>query len=347
MHALDINCIVGELAGLAGSRVDKVFQDRPDLIRIRFYGGELGRSELVVEAGRRIHLTKFKRQAPKTPTSFAMYLRKHLGNRRLTAVRQHDFDRIVSLEFEDLSLVVELFAKGNVVLLDADSNVMLSLKKGQAGRVRRGNRYQLPPPPGSPFEISDESELSSSLKQKDVVRSLAVDLGLGRLYANEVCALSGVEAHTSPSELTAEEKARLLEAIGRLKVKADSEKRPVVYYETTPVEYAPFSLSSLSHMQSKFFPSLNEAADEYYTFLEAAELQQRASESAESQIAKLKKRLEIQSSQYEELKARAAQLRRSAETVYSSFADVSRFLEAAATLRPPTCLLYTSPSPRD
>jgi len=336
MHALDINCIVGELAGLAGSRVDKVFQDRPDLIRIRFYGGELGRSELVVEAGRRIHLTKFKRQAPKTPTSFAMYLRKHLGNRRLTTVRQHDFDRIVSLEFEDLGLVVELFAKGNVVLVDADGDVMLSLKKGQAGRVQRGNRYQLPPPPGSPFDISDENELSSSLKQKDLVRSLAVDLGLGRLYANEICALSGIDTHASPSELTAEDRGKVLEAIERLKAKADYEKRPVVYYETIPVEYAPFSLSSLSHMQSKFFPTFNEAADEYYTFLEVAELKQKASESAESQIAKLKKRLEIQSSQYEELKTRAAQLRRSAETVYSSFAEVSRFLEAAATLRPPT-----------
>ena len=339
MHAIDINCIVSELPQLAGSRVDKVFQDGPDLIRIRFYGGERGRSELLVEAGRRIHLTSYKRQAPKVPTSFAMYLRKHLGNRKLASIRQHDFDRIVSLHFEDLTLVLELFAKGNVVLLDGERHVMLSLKKGQLDRIRRGAEYQLPPPYHSPFEISCEKDLVSEMKQKDVVRSLAMDLGLGRLYANEVCAVSKVDPHSPPSELTTHDRSRILESIRSVERKTRYEKDPIVYYAGTdgsPVEYAPFPLASLAEMPSRSFETFNEAADEYYTFLERDSAKQKSMASAQKHVSKLKKRLEIQQAQFEELKAKAAELRRSGELIYSNLPALSRFLEAVSRIKPPT-----------
>ena len=158
MHAVDINCIVKELKEVIGSRVDKVFQNKSGIVRIRFYGGPEGRSELLIQAGRRIHLTLFRRIAPMTPTSFAMYLRKHLGNRRLTGVAQHGFDRIVTLTFDDLSLVVELFARGNILLLDHEANVMLAMSKGPEERVSRGQTYSYPEGPGSPFEFTGKIE---------------------------------------------------------------------------------------------------------------------------------------------------------------------------------------------
>ena len=177
-----------------------------------------------------------------TPTSFAMYLRKHLGNRRLTGVAQHGFDRIVTLTFDDLSLVVELFARGNILLLDHESNVMLAMSKGPEERVSRGQVYSYPEGPGSPFEFSSVSELRDSMKQRDLVRSLAVDIGLGRLYANEACVALGLGRDMALDSLSNPDLDRILSWLTELKTIIEGEHDPVVYGGDEPDEYSPFRL---------------------------------------------------------------------------------------------------------
>jgi len=325
MHALDINCIVRELQSLIGSRVDKVFQDKSGVVRIRFYGSPAGRAELLIEAGRRLHLTEYRRSAPKTPTSFAMYLRKHLGNRPLSEVTQHDFDRIVILTFVDLRLVAEIFARGNIILLDSDSKVMLSMKRGPEERVTRGSRYNLPKPPVSPFDIRDPSGLRQALRHADLVRSLAVDLGLGRLYANELCAATGLQKEIKPSQISDEQASAILDWIRWVQGAIATIDRPLIY-GSIPEEFSPFELKSLSGLPVQVAESFNQAADRCYAQEEMGERAMESSDLQAKKLGKLEKRLQIQRTQLEGLLTKARELRKQGDTIYANFSSLSALL---------------------
>ncbi len=329
MHAVDINCIVRELQQILGSNVDKVFQDDRDVIRIRFYGASAGRNELLIESGKRIHLTQFRRKAPKRPTSFAMYLRKHLGNMNLTGVSQHDFDRVVLLEFQDLRLVVELFSRGNVILIDTNGKVMLSLKKGPQERVEKDVQYSLPEPPGSPFDFVG-SGLGGCLKQKDLVRSLALDLGLGRLYANEACEATGLSKDITPDNLTDEQIDTIAKWIIRLQELITDIEKPVAYGEQKPVEYAPFELFSMEDEPRSWCDSFNEAADIYYSQGEIREKRSEAESARQKELERLQERLEIQRSQVQHLLSKSEELRKTADMVFTRYSDLKPLLTKAS-----------------
>jgi predicted ribosome quality control (RQC) complex YloA/Tae2 family protein len=328
MNAADINCIVRELQEATGSRVDKIFQDKSGMVRIRFYGGPPGRLELLMEAGRRIHSTTFRRKAPQQPSSFAMYLRKHLGNRRLEAVRQHDFDRIVILDFGDLRLLIELFARGNIILLDSETKVMLSLKRSKE-RADRGEVYVFPDPPASPLSVEGVDDLSRVLRRDDLVRSLAVDLGLGRLYANELCEATGLERTRPPSELSDSEVVNILSWLARFRERISGGGEPVYYLDADerPVEFAPFPLVSLSGSKVIRADSLNQAADVCYAGEETLRLEGRAVEETSDEKDRLKKRLGIQQAQLRQLTEKAERYRELGDGIFANFATIDNVLK--------------------
>jgi len=329
MHTVDINCIVQELEELIGSRVDKVFQNRAGIVRIRFYGGSQGRSELLIQAGRRIHLTKFRRKAPKTPTSFAMYLRKHLGNSRLTGVSQHDFDRIVTLKFEDQLLVVELFARGNILLLDSESRVMLAMSRGPEERITRGQPYTYPQGPVNPLEISSPGELRDALKHRDLVRSLAVDIGLGKLYANELCEAKKIRCDTPPDQLADQDATSVMDWLSWLKEKLEGEKEPVVYGGDEPNEFSPFKLH-IAESEPDPVESFNVAADLVYAREEGEEIQVESSSARDEKVEGLEKRLGIQREQVEALKEKSRRSREMGDLIYANFPLVNSIIEGFA-----------------
>ena len=123
LSSVDIAVIVEELQDLLGAKVEKVYQREREIIlrlhahlegkRLEAYGSSV---DLVLEAGRRIHLTKYRMEMPRTPTSFAMFLRKHLKGGRIRSIKQREFDRIVEICVERAdgrrTLVLELLPRG-------------------------------------------------------------------------------------------------------------------------------------------------------------------------------------------------------------------------------------------
>ena len=89
MSSVDVAALVRELhPRLLDAKITKIYQHSPDEIRIGLHIFKEGRTNLVIEAGKRFHLTKNPEIAPKFPQSFPMLLRKHLtggqDNRRFT-----------------------------------------------------------------------------------------------------------------------------------------------------------------------------------------------------------------------------------------------------------------------
>lgn len=314
LSSFDIKACVDELRELVGGKVEKIYHNPPDEVRIRIYAGK--KFDLVIEAGRRIHLTKFPKQAPRFPSAFAMLLRKHLEGARIRSIEQYGFDRVVVVEFERdgeiKRLVAELFSKGNIVLLDEENGVIMPLKH----TVRVGEAYSFPQQ--KKRENTDE----------EIVKVLAMS-GLGGLYAEEVCMRAGVNKKKKYSELGEEELKRINEEVNRLVNFLPSPQ--IVIKNGDYLDVVPMDLLYYSEYEKRHFKSFNEALDEYYSkkLSEMDELESKKSEELE----KLKKRLEIQKDSLRKFKEEEEHFKRIGDAIYENYQMVEKMLTAFKTTR--------------
>ncbi len=294
MSSFDIRACVIELQKLVGGKVEKIYHYPPDEIRIRIYAIE--KYDLVIEAGKRIHLTRFPKESPKFPTPFAMLLRKHLEGARIKAIEQKNFDRIVEIHFErenSKKIVAELFSKGNVILMEND-RVIMPLK-----------------------EIRKQSS-EKRLEDKELVRYLA-NSGLGGLYAEELCLRAGFDRKKKYSELTEEERKIIAEEIEKLK---NFEIKPqIVLKDGKYLDVVPLDLLYYRNLEKKFFESFNEALDDFYSRI-AIE-----SPVKDEELEKLKNRLKIQEKTLEDYEKEIRENREIAELIYANYSKIEEIIE--------------------
>lgn len=166
---LDVRVIAHELsATLPGSRIANIY-DLSSRIFLFKFNPQPGQSsstatskqQLLVDAGFRCHLTRFSRTAATAPSAFVARLRKILRGRRVVAVRQVGWDRVIEITVgsgvgEDGSaeqmarqrrVFLEFFAAGNIVVTDGDLNVVALLREVREGDekvdIRAGGKYRL------------------------------------------------------------------------------------------------------------------------------------------------------------------------------------------------------------
>ena len=99
----------------------------------RTESGEGEKTVLLLESGCRFHTTTYRRERKQdTPSKLNQKLRMHLRGKRLNGVNQLGNDRCVEFVFgagdTKHSLVLELYAQGNLVLLDANDKILTLLR---------------------------------------------------------------------------------------------------------------------------------------------------------------------------------------------------------------------------
>ena len=210
LASFDIYMVVSELQELLGSYIDKTYQLTRDELLIRVNNRKIKQKESIfVRNGEMICTTQKKFETPLKPTTFAMTLRKYILNGRITAITQHEFDRIINLKISkkegEYILIIEFFSDGNIILVNPDGKIILPLiKKHWAHRtIKSGSAYMPPPAQINPFNLSKD-ELTDLLKKSeaDLVRTLAVNVNLSGTYAEEICKRSGIERNTKIDKLT-------------------------------------------------------------------------------------------------------------------------------------------------
>lgn len=172
----DLFCAVNEIKYLEGARIRKVYQIEDKGLRITFRT-VAGTVDLIIILPYTMHIaTKVKET--KTPTAFAMALRKHLAGKILHGIEQPNMDRIILFKFQDVSLIVEFFTK-NFILVDQDYNIITLLRSYKRGSrtIERGAKYTLPEmkkpqlhalPPVLPPKKAEESVLEYLLRNFNI-----------------------------------------------------------------------------------------------------------------------------------------------------------------------------------
>ncbi|MHA2408355.1 MAG: NFACT family protein, partial [Candidatus Ranarchaeia archaeon] len=108
---------------LVGGRINNIYQLDKNLflLKIHIPGKTIF---LIVELGVRIHLTNYQYTVPTRPNNKTMVLRTHLRGSKITAVSQHNLDRILVLDTqrgtEKKKIIIEIFGKGNLTIVDEE-----------------------------------------------------------------------------------------------------------------------------------------------------------------------------------------------------------------------------------
>jgi predicted ribosome quality control (RQC) complex YloA/Tae2 family protein len=341
MTSVDIAAVVAELQPLIGARVEKAYQLGEKEIRLKLYHKDKGTVDLIIEAGKRIHTSKFQRASPKTPSNFAMFLRKHLGGGRISHIVQYDFDRIVEIGIatrdKAVTLIAELLPRGNIIIVDENTKIMLPLKRTSfsSRRIRVGEKYETPPSRTNPLEIS-ESDLknlcTTAAMETDIVRVLASGLSLGGLYAEEVCYRAGVEKTRNAKEMTEEEIKAIYEALfalfqpiisGEIKanphivIEGGSETR-----EKKKVDVLPFELRKYEGKEKICFASFNDAVDEFFIEKILEGIEEKAEEGKREKRGKYERILKTQQEALCNYKLKEEECMKKGELIYVHYKEI-------------------------
>ncbi len=350
MTSADVAALVSELVSgpnsLIDAKIGKIYQPVDNEIRINLYFFGKGRDNLVVEAGRRAHMSQYIRPSPKMPQSFPMLLRKHILGGRITFIKQYDFDPIIEIGVVrggiDTILVFELFSSGNIVLLDADRKIILPMNPVtfRGRRIRSGEVYEYPQAQLSPLDVDvDRVQEVFLLSSSDIVRTIATRFNLGGILAEEVCLKSGVNKTKASAQADSDEIAALCAAIkdvffpiteGQLKpclIKKDVNGTPEY------VDVLPFELEQYMDAEKEYIGSFNKALDEFFG-KKAAETQQKQIEAVKKEPSNvLERRLKQQHSAIKKFEKDAEKNSIIAEKIYEHYQDIEELMSVLEAAR--------------
>lgn len=351
LSSIDLRALVAELSRYEGAVVDKAYLYDSDLVRLKLRDFDRGRIELLIQLGeiKRAHVADVDHveDAPGRPPDFAKMLRNRIAGANLVDISQYEFDRILVFEFErtdqNTTLVAELFGEGNLAVVDETGEVIdsLSTVRLRSRTVAPGAPYEYPSTRLNPLEVGfrafrdrmDESEA-------DIVRTLATQLNLGGLYAEEVCSRAGIDKGTPVGEADEELFRAVHDGLGRI---ADDLKSgtldPRVYSEQEEVvDVAPFPLAEREDrgLSTESYESFIDAVDDYFYRLELHSDTAEDSETGpdfEAEIATQKRIIQQQEGAIEGFETQTEEEQTRAELLYANYDLVDEVLSTVQSAR--------------
>ncbi|MDK2892574.1 ribosome rescue protein RqcH [Methanohalophilus sp.] len=350
MTSVDVAALINEFntpsMTLVDAKIGKIYQPAEEELRINLNLFTRGRVNLVIELGKRFHLSNYIRPSPKIPQAFPMLLRKHIMGGRILSINQYDFDRIVEIHIirggETTVLVVELFGQGNIVLLDKNRRIILPMKpvtfKGR--RIRRGEIYQYPEAQLSPLDI-DSEQLSQIFHSSnaDVVRTIASRFNLGGVYAEEVCLRSGIDKTLDAASLEEKEINALIEGLKEVfKPLIEGKLKPCIVREEqngkqVDVNVIPFELKQYSGYQIQYYESFNKALDEFFGKRSAATFEEQKESVKKEKVDVLARRLQQQEDAINKFGREIEKYTQTAERIYEYYQDIEGLLGVLSSAR--------------
>ena len=340
--SFDVAAVVGELKNvIEGSRVNNIYQLDSKTLLFKLHKPGKPAFHLVLEAGRRLHLTSYVVEKLLTPPAFCMALRKYLRNAILVNVQQHEFERVVVFIFKgkagDLRLVLELFGDGNIILVDGNGKILhaLAYKRMRDRNILRSETFTFAPSSAkNPLKIGKE-ELTIALRSfgnVEVVRAATRSLGIGGIYAEEVLLRARIEKTKLCNKLSDSEIQAFFDCLQNLLMQVINGKlEPCIILDEKGefLDVVPFRLKRYEKLKHQSYESFNEALDEFYVRAEAFE-KVRVSVEAEKlkeEAERIKRVIESQEKILAETEAEANSAKRIGDAIYAHAGELQALLD--------------------
>ena len=324
LSSVEVAALVQELQILVGGKLPQMYHQVDKEFLFQFHVPRLGKILLKVIPGKFLCLTR-KKEVPLTPSSFCMQLRKYLDNAYVKAVYQKDSERIIVLELEKeqvYHLIIELYSKGNIILTDASYRIIGALEQ-QTWKdrfIKVGLEYKFPASLANWKTITGKQLLGLLVRSaaKNLATSLATDMGLGGVYAEDLCRRAQVDKDKLPAAVEVEEGKALMKGLQEMRTLLQKPNGHIYTEQITP-----FPLQRSEPVI--ITPTYNEAIDTLnpYTIISPYEKKIRTMEkmisSQEESISSLKEKIEVNSNK--------------GERIYEHYAPLHRLLEIVKELR--------------
>jgi len=256
-------------------------------------------------------------------SGFGAFLKKRLANKRILSIKQHSLDRIMLLEFDDYFLVLELFAKGNVILITKEMEIVSAYRKEQwkDRAVRKSEPYKFPSSKGaSPLETT-ASKLHKTFKESDsdCIRALVSALNIAPVAGEEACLLAGIDKAKPAAKAGKPELEALLGKLKTLYKVSAKKLSPGLALD----QLLPFEFKAAGEFSQRF-DSINQAIESHFSKEFNAAKPAVRQESKQEQ--KLERNLANQLAAVGELEQKAESAKQAAEAIYANYNAVNAAL---------------------
>ncbi|MBI2667088.1 NFACT family protein [Candidatus Woesearchaeota archaeon] len=323
LSSVELAAVVEELQMLIPAKISRVYDYEERGILLELHVREKGKQLLRIIPGKFLNLTTSK-ESPIQPSGFCQQLRKYLDSAIITSLRQKDSERILVLEIEKEqrhSLILEFFSKGNIILTDETNTIITCLERQtwKDRTVKPGEKYLFPPAPINWKEINEAKlyQLLQKSGKKSVIISLATEVGLGGLYAEELCKNAGIDKEKNPKNVSFTESAKIMNELQKIK---ESLKKPLgFFYEE---EIYPFALTDKT--PKTITQTYNEALDTLKPFKKKSPYENKI-EHLQRTIATQEEAIKIQ-------KEKIIEESRKGESIYENYTFFQQLLDHAKEL---------------
>ncbi len=333
MESLEVRAVLRELRCLEGGHLKKIYQPDEGEILFRIYMSGEENKMLLFKIGKALYLTRMDRKNPMEPGDYVMLMRKYTGNAKIMGIEQHGLDRVVSLDLQKRRksrLIFEIFGKGNLIL-EGEEHILVPYRSESWShrKLKEGHTYKYPPSRVDPFEL-DRSSFEKILKEseKDLVRTLAVDLNLGGKYAEEICYRLGVDKNMKNPQGSLGE---LYSEIQRLRRQTEDEEldpHVIMDEDGDIIDAVPFPLTRYEELESKRVESYNHALDLAFQEEESKEEKEDGAEAS-----RLERKLASQQRAVSDLKEKESENQLKAELIYQNYPRCEELLKEVKRAR--------------
>ncbi len=339
MTSFDVALITSELNPLIkGSRIDNIYQLNPVTLLLKLRQPGQPPYHLLIEAGKRIHLTSYALKRPQRPPAFCMALRKHLGNGKIIEIQQREFERIIVFKISakdgEFQLVLELFREGNIILVSPQKEVLhaLAYRRMRDRNILRGEVFQHAPPSGKNPKNLSRQQLDEirGLGSLETVRALTKFLSIGGLYAEETLLRARVDKNTPCESLTEQEIDQIYVYIRRilsLIAAGESDPRIIIDDKNSRIDVVPIFLEKYASFRQKAYKTFNDAVDEYYITATLEEKLVKIDEEFKRELEKQTRILHRQKEALKDLKEKIERNMKIGDVIFAHLGELRQLVQ--------------------
>ena len=342
ISSLELYYLLKELQHLIGAKVEQIYQIGKEELILQLHVPAKGKQILRIILGKLMYIASNKGEVPDKPHGFCLFLRRKLKNSRLRQLKQLGFERIVEFLFETkeekFRLVIELFSKGNIILCNEQGIILSALEqqewKDRSIKPKQQYRY---PKKEFNFLVIEKNELTRLLhtsKKENLVKTLALDLGLGGVYAEEICLLAKIDKNLKSNQLSDAEIDSIHSTIQTLSLKEtfpqivykDQEKRSIK-------DIIPFKLDFYKDLPADQIKTFNAAFDSILTKKIETKAMEAAEKTSKTKMDKISKMMTQQKLRIQGLEKSEKENQRKGEVIYENYPLVEQALAEIKELK--------------
>ncbi|MDP3734451.1 MAG: NFACT family protein [Nanoarchaeota archaeon] len=324
ISSVELAALVNELQFIIRGKVSQIYHQENEEFVLQLHAPGQGKQLLKIVPGKFLCLTDAK-DVPLRPSGFCMQLRKYLSHASINDMYQQESERIVIFELEKLTtffLIVELFSKGNIILTDKDYMIITVLDRQiwKDRTVKPGEKY-LFPTPGINWKKLTENKLVSILHnsdKKNLATTLATEIGLGGVYAEELCRRSGVDKDLLPTQVSPTMAQELLKELTTM-IKQIKKPQGFIYAE----QVTPFPL--LNEIPLHKTKTYNKAISTLNPF--------NIVSPYDKKIKALERTIAEQQQSIHELETKMSLSKQKGELIYEKYMPLQKLLEIVKELK--------------